>query len=404
MNIAGSTFFQNSATTTKADGGAILSYGSGSILNIANSTFYGNSAGIGPSYAESAGGAINIRDSKGANTITHVTVSNNANESQYGALDIIRSNVTVTSSIIANSVKSVDCSKRDTGTVTSTNNLIEVNSGCGAALTSDPLLGSLQNNDGPTQTMAISYSSPAHNYTNSCPLATDQRGFPRPLPVGGNCDIGAFELGAAVMNVTSTNGNGLYGKGSVITITVTFSEAVIVTGTPQITLETGTADRTANYFSGSGTNTLAFSYTVLAGDASPDLDYVSSSALALSGGTIQDVTNNNATLILPGPGMAGSLGANKAIVIDATVFADVPPTHPYYNDIEILYANGLTAGCATNPLKYCPDQTMNRGEAAVFILRGNFGSSFVPDPANTYLQGRLDQGHLGRAMGRGNVL
>ena len=54
--------------------------------------------------------------------------------------------------------------------------------------------------------------------------------------------------------------------------------------------------------------------------------------------------------------------------------------HPYYNDIEILYANGLTAGCSTNPLKFCPDQIMNRGEMAVFILRGNFGAGFVPDP------------------------
>ena len=58
----------------------------------------------------------------------------------------------------------------------------------------------------------------------------------------------------------------------------------------------------------------------------------------------------------------------------------MPATHPYYNDIEILYANGLTAGCSTNPLKFCPDQIMNRGEAAVFMLRGNFGSGFVPDP------------------------
>jgi hypothetical protein len=61
-------------------------------------------------------------------------------------------------------------------------------------------------------------------------------------------------------------------------------------------------------------------------------------------------------------------------------FADVLPTHSYYNDIEILYANGLTAGCSTSPLKFCPDQIMNRGESAVFMLRANFGSSFLPTP------------------------
>ncbi len=65
-------------------------------------------------------------------------------------------------------------------------------------------------------------------------------------------------------------------------------------------------------------------------------------------------------------------------------FADVPPAHPYYQDIEILYANGLTGGCATNPLKFCPDQIMNRGQAAVFILRASFGSSYVP-PAATHI-------------------
>jgi beta-lactamase superfamily II metal-dependent hydrolase len=64
-----------------------------------------------------------------------------------------------------------------------------------------------------------------------------------------------------------------------------------------------------------------------------------------------------------------------------TTFADVPATHLYYSDIEILYANGLTAGCSTSPLKFCPDQIMNRGESAVFMLRANFGSSFDPGPS-----------------------
>jgi hypothetical protein len=65
-------------------------------------------------------------------------------------------------------------------------------------------------------------------------------------------------------------------------------------------------------------------------------------------------------------------------------FSDVPNSHPYYDDIEILFANGLTGGCATDPLRYCPDQTMNRGAAAVFILRANFGSSYTP-PVPTHV-------------------
>jgi glucose/arabinose dehydrogenase len=68
----------------------------------------------------------------------------------------------------------------------------------------------------------------------------------------------------------------------------------------------------------------------------------------------------------------------------STTFADVPPTHLYYRDIEILYANGLTAGCNTNPLKFCPDQIMDRAQSAVFILRGTFTSAFIPAPATHF--------------------
>jgi photosystem II stability/assembly factor-like uncharacterized protein len=67
-------------------------------------------------------------------------------------------------------------------------------------------------------------------------------------------------------------------------------------------------------------------------------------------------------------------------------FADVPFSHPYSSDIEILYANGLTAGCSTTPLNFCPDQIMDRGQSAVFMLRGNFGTDFFPgDPTHFFL-------------------
>jgi hypothetical protein len=46
--------------------------------------------------------------------------------------------------------------------------------------------------------------------------------------------------------------------------------------------------------------------------------------------------------------------------------------------IQALWDNGYTAGCNTNPLSFCPDMTMTRAESAVFMLRGNFGSSYVP--------------------------
>ncbi|MGB8982758.1 MAG: sortase, partial [Anaerolineales bacterium] len=118
-----------------------------------------------------------------------------------------------------------------------------------------------------------------------------------------------------VTNVSSTHADGSYTTPEVILITVTFSEPVNVTGTPQLTLETGTTDRVVNYSSGSGTATLTFNYTVQAGDTSPDLDYVATTSLALNGGAIRDAVNHDAALTLASPGTAGSLGANKAIAI-----------------------------------------------------------------------------------------
>lgn len=58
----------------------------------------------------------------------------------------------------------------------------------------NPLLGPLANNGGPTDTLALLPGSPAINAGGSagCP-ATDQRGVPRPP---GHCDVGAFQLAA----------------------------------------------------------------------------------------------------------------------------------------------------------------------------------------------------------------
>ncbi len=121
-----------------------------------------------------------------------------------------------------------------------------------------------------------------------------------------------------VTNVTSSTANGSFKQGGVISIQVTFDQSVDVTGTPQLTLETGSSDAIVDYVSGSGGSSLTFTYTVAAGETAADLDYKSTSALTLNGGTIQNSGGTNAELTLPAPGAAGSLGANKAFVIDTT--------------------------------------------------------------------------------------
>ncbi|MBV6492055.1 MAG: hypothetical protein LDLANPLL_00044 [Turneriella sp.] len=132
---------------------------------------------------------------------------------------------------------------------------------------------------------------------------------------------GVFTIDTApptVVNVTSSTANGTWGMGQTISIQVTFSENVNVTGAPQLLLATGSPAVTpVNYTSGTGTNTLTFNYTTVSGNSSPDLDYTSTTALQLAGGNIQDAAGNNANLTLAAPGAATSLGANKNIAIDA---------------------------------------------------------------------------------------
>jgi large repetitive protein len=122
-----------------------------------------------------------------------------------------------------------------------------------------------------------------------------------------------------VTGVSSPLADGSYTAGQLIPVTVTFSEVVLVSGTPKLSLSTGTPATTAvNYSTGSGSSVLTFSYTAAAGNTSPDLDYAAPTSLALNAGTIQDLATNTATLTLPAPAAAGSLAANKALVIDST--------------------------------------------------------------------------------------
>ena len=118
-----------------------------------------------------------------------------------------------------------------------------------------------------------------------------------------------------VTGVSSAQTAATYGAGTAISITVTFNEAVTVTGAPQMSLN-ASSGAVADYTGGSGTSTLTFTYTVAAGDNTSDLDYSSTTALALNGGTIADTVGNAAVLTLPAMGTDGL--ATQKIVIDTT--------------------------------------------------------------------------------------
>lgn len=78
----------------------------------------------------------------------------------------------------------------------------------GSLNNTDPLLGPLAANGGPTLTMALSLASPALNAAdNTSAPPIDQRGFPR--PIGAAADIGAFEVGPARLQLQPALDGGL---------------------------------------------------------------------------------------------------------------------------------------------------------------------------------------------------
>lgn len=179
----------------------------------------------------------------------------------------------------------------------------------------------LQSGDESADLDYVSTNSLALNGGTISDVATTDAILTLPVPgatnsLGANKALVIDGVEPLVTSVTSSKADGLYGTGEVIAIQVVFDDAVSVTGTPQLTLETGTTDRTADYVSGSGSNTLTFNYNLQVGDESADLDYVSTNSLALNGGAIRNASTNDAILTLPTPGAANSLGANKALVID----------------------------------------------------------------------------------------
>ena len=103
------------------------------------------------------------------------------------------------------------------------------------------------------------------------------------------------------VEITSTPADGsIYQDEETIIVTITFDSAVNVLGLPQVALLIGDQVKQSSYVEGTGTNTLTFSYEVLAEDQDTDGVSISENALSLNDGSIDSIDEND--------GLSASLG------------------------------------------------------------------------------------------------
>jgi len=78
-----------------------------------------------------------------------------------------------------------------------------------------------------------------------------------------------------------------------------------------------------------------------------------------------------AELIIPSndPGTPLSVPVSGTEVLCAVTFADVPGGYLFEDPIKAMFCNGITSGCSTAPLNFCPLDTLTRKEAAAFITK-----------------------------------
>ena len=241
--------------------------------NLTNTTVSGNSA---PN-----GGGVAADFSTARVTLNNVTAANNMATTGGGGGIYRGPNggggvFTLTNSIIAaNNGTFPDC--RDEGgapspatLVSQGTNLIGNSNGCSGLIGSDvtnvnPLLGSLQNNGGDTQTHALLVGSPAVDAGNDATCAAlDQRGTARADQAGVGtslCDIGAYEFSpVSVPNLNINNTSVTEGNSG--TVNAVFDVTLSASGPTTATVAFATSDGTAttgdnDYVATSGTLTFA---------------------------------------------------------------------------------------------------------------------------------------------------
>lgn len=124
---------------------------------------------------------------------------------------------------------------------------------------------------------------------------------PLVLSTANASDNAGFKVDTTAPSITtiSLSGEDQYGfmENEVVTATVTFSEAVSITGAPTLNLNIGGSTQTATYVSGNGASSTAkFVYTIGANDNDDDGISIAADSLMLAPVTIVDAAGNTAVI------------------------------------------------------------------------------------------------------------
>lgn len=73
--------------------------------------------------------------------------------------------------------------------------------------------------------------------------------------------------------------------------------------------------------------------------------------------------------VLDGKNAPDFVEAGQTNPSSTEIFEDIPKTHRESAFIERLAGLGITTGCSLEPARYCPDETISRGQLATFVSR-----------------------------------
>ncbi|MCF7824146.1 MAG: Ig-like domain-containing protein [Candidatus Marinimicrobia bacterium] len=145
-------------------------------------------------------------------------------------------------------------------------------------------------------------------------LVTDAAGNTSPVGTESDNEITIDQTAPTISNVSSTTADGYLIKDDVANVTVTFDEAVTLSGgNLLVILETGTTDRTVTITLVNASTTATGDYTVQTNDLSSDLDV---NSIELSTGSLRDAAGNSADLTLP---TGSNLADNSNLVVDGVI-------------------------------------------------------------------------------------